>query len=70
MANLKKHIQEEEADDLPALEKALKPADTADLATSFDRTKMFLPTRSHPSAPDKPVSLFNCKLLTVMDDGA
>jgi hemerythrin-like domain-containing protein len=51
---LTQHIKEEERDDLPALEKAIN-ADALDaLARSFDRTKHFVPTRSHPSAPDRP----------------
>ncbi|KAI9807654.1 MAG: hypothetical protein M1825_005595 [Sarcosagium campestre] len=59
MKDLSEHIKEEESDDLPALEKALNekhPNGSAseDLARSFNRTKMFVPTRSHPSAPDKP----------------
>ena len=57
MANLSQHIKEEEADDLPALEKAIKATDSlnsGDLAKSFDRTKMLVPSRSHPSAPDRP----------------
>jgi len=53
MDNLKQHIKEEEEQDLPALEKYLGP-DSESYATSFERTKMFIPTRSHPSAPDKP----------------
>jgi hypothetical protein len=52
--NLDQHIKEEETDDLVALEKVLPDADSVDMAKSFDRTKMFLPTRSHPSAPDRP----------------
>lgn len=52
---LNQHIIEEERDDLPALEKALGGADaSAALARSFDRTKHFVPTRSHPAAPDRP----------------
>lgn len=54
MTDLKRHMEEEENEDLPALEKAL-PAEHSDhLEKSFERTKMFTPTRSHPSAPDKP----------------
>jgi hypothetical protein len=51
---LGEHIEEEERDDLPKLEKALKDGDSSRMAKSFQRTKMFVPTRSHPSAPDKP----------------
>jgi hypothetical protein len=54
MDDLSQHIKEEEQDDLPALEKALSDSDSEGLATSFERTKMFVPTRSHPSAPDRP----------------
>jgi hypothetical protein len=45
MADLSKHIEEEERDDLPALEKALGTGETEKLAESFGRTKMFIPTR-------------------------
>ncbi|KAF2139227.1 uncharacterized protein K452DRAFT_275344 [Aplosporella prunicola CBS 121167] len=51
---LSEHIKDEENHDLPALEKKLQEIDSEDLTTSFERTKMFTPTRSHPSAPDKP----------------
>ncbi|KAG5804168.1 hypothetical protein H9Q74_011110 [Fusarium xylarioides] len=53
---LDKHIEDEENRDLPALEKALAAhAEDADsLAASFERTKSFVPTRSHPSAGESP----------------
>ncbi|RPA97985.1 hypothetical protein L873DRAFT_1828812 [Choiromyces venosus 120613-1] len=55
---LAQHIKEEETSDLPRLEEGLREADahnnSESLAKSFERTKMFVPTRSHPSAPDKP----------------
>jgi len=51
--DLQGHIAEEEQHDLPKLEAAIK-SDTEKMAASFERTKMFVPTRSHPSAPDKP----------------
>lgn len=54
MADLAKHIKEEESDDFPALEKALTVEDSAELASSFERTKMFVPSRSHPHAPNRP----------------
>ena len=47
-------MKEEEEEDLPALEKGLGDERSEELARSFGRTKMFVPTRSHPSAPDKP----------------
>ncbi|KAI8955967.1 HHE domain protein [Xylaria longipes] len=52
--DLSAHIKEEEHNDLPALEKALDENDSEIMSKSFGRTKMFIPTRSHPSAPDKP----------------
>jgi hypothetical protein len=51
---LSQHIKEEERDDLPALEKAIDSDASGALARSFDRTKHFVPTRSHPAAPDRP----------------
>ena len=51
---LDQHIKEEETDDLPKLERSIPDGDSSKMAKSFERTKMFLPTRSHPSAPDKP----------------
>jgi len=54
MKDLNQHIQEEENDDLPALESALQEDESESMAKSFGRTKAFVPSRSHPSAPDKP----------------
>jgi hypothetical protein len=54
MEKLSKHILEEEKHDLPYLESKLSQEDSEAMAKSFGRTKMFLPTRSHPSAPSKP----------------
>ncbi|KAG0647677.1 putative hemerythrin [Hyphodiscus hymeniophilus] len=54
MQDLNAHIEEEENDDLPAFENALQTSDSESLAKSFGRTKAFVPSRSHPSAPDKP----------------
>lgn len=51
-AVLKEHMSEEEGDDLPKLEKSMREADhdSGELAKNFDRTKAFVPSRSHPSA--------------------
>ena len=56
MSDLREHIKKEEEDDLPSLEKAMSvDADaSAKLAKSFDRTKLFAPSRSHPSAGEHP----------------
>ena len=56
-SDLSKHIREEEQDDLPKLEQVLSREDSSHMASDFQRTKKFVPTRSHPSAPDKPVSV-------------
>ncbi|KAJ6032762.1 hypothetical protein N7540_003494 [Penicillium herquei] len=54
MSDLSKHIKEEESEDLPKLEDNLSTEESDELSTSFGRTKIFVPSRSHPSAPDKP----------------
>lgn len=53
---LSHHMKEEEQRDLPALEGKLKVADgeSESMAKSFERTKMFVPSRSHPSAGERP----------------
>ena len=54
MKDLSQHIHEEETSDLPQLEAALSDEDSRSLSKTFGRTKMFVPSRSHPSAPSKP----------------
>ncbi|KAJ4417903.1 hypothetical protein N0V85_001643 [Neurospora sp. IMI 360204] len=51
---LSQHIKEEERDDLPALEQHIDAEYSGKLASSFNTTKHFVPTKSHPSAPDRP----------------
>ncbi|KAG5982154.1 hypothetical protein E4U55_002224 [Claviceps digitariae] len=53
---LSSHIKEEEERDLPALEQSLDAyeGESEDIARSFNRTKLFVPTRSHPSAGEHP----------------
>lgn len=55
-ALLSEHIKEEEESDLPALEASLQisSGESEALATKFDRTKAFVPSRSHPSAGENP----------------
>lgn len=52
------HIKEEEREDLPALEQAILNSkgdgESETLAKTFDRTKHFVPSRSHPSAGENP----------------
>ncbi|EED17108.1 conserved hypothetical protein [Talaromyces stipitatus ATCC 10500] len=52
--DLSAHIRKEEEEDLIQLENGLSEQDSLKLAANFARTKMFVPTRSHPMAPDKP----------------
>ena len=54
MSNLAEHIKEEEQEDLVKLENAISADESEALSTSFGRTKAFVPSRSHPSAPNKP----------------
>jgi len=53
---LSQHMKEEEEQDMPALEEALKtaPTESETMAKSFGRTKAFVPSRSHPSAGEHP----------------
>lgn len=48
------HIKDEETNYLPRLENAIAVSESRTLAQEFERTKMFLPSRSHPAAPNKP----------------
>lgn len=54
MTDLAEHIKEEEKDDLPALQAVIDDTTAEKLAKSFGRTKAFVPSRSHPMAPNKP----------------
>jgi len=53
MDDLVVHMRGEEEHDLPKLEAALFRDDSIVMANNFASTKTFVPTRSHPSAPDK-----------------
>ncbi|KAG6848331.1 hypothetical protein H0H93_001134 [Arthromyces matolae] len=54
MDHLHEHNDHEETKDLPLLEPALGKDASVSAAQSFTRTKHFVPTRAHPSAPNKP----------------
>jgi hypothetical protein len=54
MEDLSLHIREEETNDLVKLDNMLTLDESDHLSRSFNRTKMFVPTRSHPSAPNRP----------------
>ena len=53
---LSEHIKEEEQEDWPALEEAIRSikGESESLATKFGRTKAFVPSRSHPNAGEHP----------------
>lgn len=54
MATLSQHIKEEESNDLPKLDNVLSKSDSEALSKTFGKTKAFVPSHAHPSAPDKP----------------
>ncbi|KAL8977120.1 MAG: hypothetical protein Q9205_007012 [Flavoplaca limonia] len=54
MTDLHEHIKHESEEDMPRLEGKLSREESQGLARSFERTKMITPTRSHPSAPNRP----------------
>ncbi|TPX54957.1 hypothetical protein PhCBS80983_g05650 [Powellomyces hirtus] len=54
MDDLTRHIREEEEVDLPKLKAAISSTESTKMAQEFERTKLLVPTRPHPSAPDKP----------------
>jgi len=56
MADLMVHIrmEEEPGGDLDQLRRGLTPEEMLKAGKSFERTKMFVPTHAHPSAPDRP----------------
>jgi len=66
-AHLKHHNDDEERDDLPLLEPSLGADNSKAAAASFTRTKKFVPTRAHPSAPNKPPLEFAAFLVTPID---
>jgi hemerythrin-like domain-containing protein len=52
--NVRHHVKEEEAELLPALRKALAPAELRELGERMAKAKKAAPTRPHPAAPDTP----------------
>ncbi|WBW72381.1 HHE domain-containing protein [Schizosaccharomyces osmophilus] len=72
MIHLQKHIEEEENVEYPQLENEMGAEKSHHLAKTFERTKMLVPTYSHPSAPNKPpfetiVGLFATPIDTLRD---
>ncbi|KAK9428924.1 hypothetical protein V1505DRAFT_401513 [Lipomyces doorenjongii] len=68
MNELREHIRSEEEVQLPQIERALSADESIKLAKSFSRTKHFVPTHSHPSAPNKPPFETAVALLTAPID--
>ncbi|EPQ54242.1 hypothetical protein GLOTRDRAFT_116818 [Gloeophyllum trabeum ATCC 11539] len=56
MDHLHPHNDDEELTDLPLLEPCLGEEGSKAAAADFKRTKKFVPTRAHPSAPNQPPS--------------
>ncbi|KAL8758693.1 MAG: hypothetical protein Q9184_003850 [Pyrenodesmia sp. 2 TL-2023] len=54
MTDLHEHIKHESEEDMPRLENKLSQEESQALARNFERTKLISPTRSHPSAPNRP----------------
>lgn len=54
MVDVSRYIDDEETNDLMKLEESLNEKDSNTLANSFTRTKAFVPSRSHPTAPNRP----------------
>lgn len=54
MADFHEHVKHESNVDMPNFEKILSRAESQKLALQFQKTKRITPTRSHPSAPNKP----------------
>jgi len=54
MTELETHIKHEEEVDIPQVLDKLPDEEQTKLGAEFERTKMFAPTRPHPSAPNKP----------------
>ncbi|WP_242345060.1 hemerythrin domain-containing protein [Anaeromyxobacter terrae] len=54
IANVRHHVEEEERDLLPAMERAYTPEELQELGAALERAKRIAPTRPHPFAPDEP----------------
>lgn len=54
IASVRRHVEEEERDLLPAMARAYTPEELQELGTALERARRIAPTRPHPSAPDEP----------------
>ncbi|KAI1496909.1 hypothetical protein F5X99DRAFT_48725 [Biscogniauxia marginata] len=66
--DVQKTAADEEERDIPRLEDQLQGDRSLELSRAFDRTKMLAPTRSHPSASEKPLFGTAAVLLTTPID--
>ena len=56
--NVRRHVEEEERELLPLLERTFDEERRRELASSLERAKRAAPTRPHPTAPDMPPGNF------------
>lgn len=68
MEILNKHMDHEEAQELPRLVQIVFDKERIDAGKSFDRRKILAPTHPHPSAPNKPLFETLVGLLTLPFD--
>ncbi|KAJ6021718.1 hypothetical protein N7540_007222 [Penicillium herquei] len=54
ITDLQTHTQREETEDLVSLEEVLSPDQSEALTGLLERTRLFIPSRSHPLSPSKP----------------
>jgi hemerythrin superfamily protein len=54
IANVRRHVAEEERDLLPALRRAVSPEELRAIGETIVQAKAAAPTRPHPTAPDEP----------------
>ncbi|HVW44499.1 MAG TPA: hemerythrin domain-containing protein [Amycolatopsis sp.] len=54
MHDIRHHVEDEEKDLLPKLQRACPAEDLRELGEKVERAKRFAPTRPHPAAPDRP----------------
>jgi hemerythrin superfamily protein len=54
IANVRRHVEEEERELFPAMARAYSREELLELGTALERAKRIAPTRPHPFAPDEP----------------
>ncbi|KAF8317088.1 hypothetical protein DL93DRAFT_2077232 [Clavulina sp. PMI_390] len=66
--DLEHHLKDEEEKDLPKFEAAISEEESKKLSEQFETTKKWMPTRMHPSLPNKPPFATVTALLTTPID--